>query len=146
MHEIRLICMKCLFLLQYVLLLTISKENWEEETPSWLIRSKQRTMWKTEYVSRFYGLPSTPALGLEELQHIEAKAGKISRVEDRSGFGGFIWNCTQLHRVWHLFANVKWFRIQCIPLLSKHVHHSREKVMLVISSSLVPNIPQLASL
>lgn len=56
-------------------------------------------MWKTEYVSRFYGLPSTPALGLKELQHVEAKAGKISQIEDGNGFGGFIWNCTQPHRV-----------------------------------------------
>lgn len=56
-------------------------------------------MWKTEYVSRFYGLPSAPALGLEELHHVEEKAGKTSQVGDGSGFGGFIWNCTQLQRV-----------------------------------------------
>lgn len=56
-------------------------------------------IWKTDDVSRFYGFPSAPALGLADLHHVEAKTGKMCQVQDGSRFGGFIWNYTQLHRV-----------------------------------------------
>lgn len=104
-------------------------------------------MWKIEYVSRCYGLLWAPSLGLADLHHIEVKVGKISQVQD---WKWIWWLHLELHPptqseydTYLQTLNGLEFNVS---LLSKHMHHSREKVMLVVSSNLVPNIPQVASL